>query len=113
MSENVEKLTKNKEIIKEDLSLLKKDAEKVKGDLSNLLKRVVDIGKEESGSAKDLIKDEGNKLIEELDEIFTSSKVKSRKKVKKARKKVEERPFLSLIVAFLVGVVLSKIMNRD
>lgn len=114
MAQNVENINvRNKDQIKEDINQLKTDADRVKGDLTDIFRRIIDIGKEETGSAKSLIESESNKLISEVDEILAKSKIRSKEQIQNVSKKVEERPFLSLFGAFAAGIVVSKLISKD
>jgi ElaB/YqjD/DUF883 family membrane-anchored ribosome-binding protein len=97
--------------VNQDVNTLKEDLNRLRNDvatLSDSLKKVVG-GGAEAGRAK---------ALEELENLFDQFKDRYdslRQETKRARtgleKEIEDRPFMALLGAFVVGVVLGKVMS--
>jgi ElaB/YqjD/DUF883 family membrane-anchored ribosome-binding protein len=77
--------------LQKDLGALKEDMSKLRSDISEITRKLVDLGKIEAGAARE-------KLLE-----------RSRKMADTVEKKIEERPIMSLLVAFIVGLLLGSL----
>ena len=81
--------------LRKDLNTLKEDISKLRSDLSELAQKLVNIGKSEAGVTKDRLLERGRKTAETVGQ------------------KIEEKPLLSLIIAFIVGLLfLSRVLKR-
>jgi ElaB/YqjD/DUF883 family membrane-anchored ribosome-binding protein len=98
--------------VSEDIEVIKADVAKLRSDLSSTTKKLVEIGKEETGEAKEKAKIEAALLLNELHSAFEESKRQGKRSVKKVENKVADRPFLSLLVAFFGGLIFCKIIEK-
>ena len=89
----------------QDLETLKDDVTKLRADLSQIAKSLLEKGKNERDSAKD-------RVLEELSYDLRSARDKSRETVGTVEHKIQEKPFMSLLIAFLIGLVLGKAFDR-
>lgn len=89
----------------QDLETLKDDVTKLRADLSQIAKSLLEKGKNERDSAKD-------RVLEELSYDLRSARDKSRETVGTVEHKIQEKPFMSLLIAFLIGLVLGKVFDR-
>lgn len=102
------------EYIREDLENLRRDTYKLKDDLSAITSKIFQAGKDEGVAAKDYLYDESVKLVDELENILNESRIRSKRKIRDASRSVENRPFLSVFIAFIAGMIISSILRgRD
>jgi len=83
--------------LREDLDILKEDVSKLRSDITELTQKLVFIGRSEAGVAKDKLLEQGKKTAETME------------------KKIEEKPLMSILVAFIAGLFLgslSLLVNR-
>ena len=88
----------------QDLEALREDVTKLRSDLSQLAKSLLDKGKSETDTAKD-------RVIEELMSNLRSARDKSSDTVESVEHKIQEKPLMSLLIAFLVGLILGKLFE--
>lgn len=89
----------------QDLEVLREDVTKLRADLSQIAKSLLEKGKNETDSARD-------KLLEELRFDIRSARDKGRETVGTVENKIQEKPFISLLIAFFIGLVLGKLFDR-
>jgi ElaB/YqjD/DUF883 family membrane-anchored ribosome-binding protein len=89
----------------QDLETLRDDVTKLRADLSQIAKSLLEKGKNERDSARD-------RVLEELSYDLRSARDKSRETVGTVEHKIQEKPFMSLLIAFLIGLVLGKVFDR-
>jgi ElaB/YqjD/DUF883 family membrane-anchored ribosome-binding protein len=90
----------------QDLETLREDVTKLRADLSQIAKSLLEKGKNETDSAKD-------KVIEELRFDLQSARDKGKETVGTMGSKIQEKPFMSLLIAFFIGLVLGKLFDRS
>ncbi len=88
-----------------DIDNLKEDMAKLRADLSQLGKALLEKGKSETDMAKD-------RVIEELKLELQSARKKGKETVDSVEQQIQEKPFVSLLVAFLAGLLLGKMFER-
>lgn len=89
-----------------DLESLKDSVASLKTDLSKISQTLLDKGKSETEVAKD-------RLIEELKFELEAAKAKGKETVESVESQIQEKPFMSLLIAFIVGLVLGKLFDRS
>ena len=89
----------------QDIDTLRDDVAKLRTDLSHLAKSLLEKGKNETDSARE-------KVIEELRNEFGSARDKGMETVDSVEQTIQERPFISLLIAFLAGLILGKLFDR-
>jgi len=88
----------------QDLEALREDVTKLRSDLSQLAKSLLDKGKSETDTAKD-------RLIEERMSNLRSARDKGSYTVESVEHKIQEKPLMSLLIAFLAGLILGKLFE--
>ncbi len=89
-----------------DIESLKDNVANLRADLSQITQTLLDKGKSETEVAKD-------RLIDELKYELEAARTKGKKTVESVESQIQEKPFLSLLIAFIVGLVLGKIFDRS
>jgi len=89
----------------QDLDAVREDVTKLRADLSQLAKALLEIGKSETDSAKD-------KVVDELMAGLRSARVRGNDTVESVEHRIQEKPLMSLLVAFFVGLLLGKLFDR-
>jgi ElaB/YqjD/DUF883 family membrane-anchored ribosome-binding protein len=98
--------------MEKEIESLKKDWERLAVDMSKTWKALVAYGKSEAGTRKDSMKEEMEKHLEGLRKELDVSYEKGKEAVKAIGTRVEENPWKSLFVAFGLGMLLGKLMER-
>lgn len=88
-----------------DIEALKEDVTKLRSDLSQLGKTLLEKGKQETDAAKD-------KVIEELKHELETARFKSKETVQSVEQQIREKPFYSLLIAFVAGLILGKLFEK-
>lgn len=88
-----------------DIENLKDNMTKLREDLTQISQTLLEKGKSETEVAKD-------RLIEELKYELDVAKAKGKKTVESVESQIQEKPFMSLLIAFIVGLVLGKLFDR-
>jgi ElaB/YqjD/DUF883 family membrane-anchored ribosome-binding protein len=89
----------------QDLEALREDVTKLRSDLSQLAKSLLERGKSETDTAKD-------RVIDELMSGLRSAREKGGGTVESVEHRIQEKPLMSLLIAFLVGLVLGKLFDK-
>jgi ElaB/YqjD/DUF883 family membrane-anchored ribosome-binding protein len=89
----------------QDLEALREDVTKLRSDLSQLAKSLLEKGKSETDTAKD-------RVIDELMSNLRSAREKGGDTVESVEHRIQEKPLMSLLIAFLVGLVLGKLFDK-
>jgi ElaB/YqjD/DUF883 family membrane-anchored ribosome-binding protein len=97
--------------VSKDFDVLKADVAKLRSDLSSTTQKLIDIGKDQSGEAKEIAKLEAAKLLNELEGAVEESKQKGRRALVSVEEKMIQKPLLSLLIAFIVGLLLGKVID--
>ena len=87
------------------LSAVKDDISNLRSDMNELFRKLIDTGKSETGAAKD-------KVIEELRDALQVASKSGKRTVESLESKVQEKPFISLLVTFFVGFFLGVFFDR-
>ena len=88
-----------------DVENLKEDISKLREDLSQVARTLLNKGKGETEAAKD-------RLIEELKYELDNARHKGKETVETLEGKIQEKPLMSLLIAFIVGMFLGKLFDR-
>jgi len=94
------------EDIGQDLDALREDVTKLRADLSQLAKALLEKGKSETDSAKD-------KVVEELMAGLKTARVRGNDTVESVEHKIQEKPLMSMLIAFFVGLLLGKLFDKS
>ncbi|KMQ75622.1 DUF883 family protein [Marinobacter subterrani] len=95
--------------VRDDLRMLRED-------LARLSKSVADNQKGNISSLRDEIRRESREAFDRVrqtgDEALNSARNAGEKAVHDVEHKIEERPFLSIIIMFLAGLLVGKLLDR-
>jgi ElaB/YqjD/DUF883 family membrane-anchored ribosome-binding protein len=92
---------------------LKEDMAKLRDDLAGIVDALKDVGKGRVEDAREGLGELADALRDALRGGLEGAREKSKKSVETVEQQIEQRPLLSLLAAFGVGVVLGKILDRS
>jgi ElaB/YqjD/DUF883 family membrane-anchored ribosome-binding protein len=87
------------------LSAVKDDISNLRSDMKELFQKLIDTGKSETEAAKD-------RAIEELRDTLQLASKSGKQTVESLESKVQEKPFISLLLSFFIGFFLGALFNR-
>lgn len=95
-----------------DLDGLKSEIEQLRSDLGSLVEAVLEGGKDKAESADATLREELQERLESLRDSLAQARERGEEAVETAQHTIEERPFVSVLVAFGVGMVAAKLFSR-
>ncbi|MDF0752638.1 hypothetical protein NLU14_20630 [Marinobacter sp. 71-i] len=99
-----------------DYEQVKEDLQKLRDDLSKLTKTVAEGQKSNISNLRDEIRRESREAFDQVrqrgDEAFNRARDAGSKAVHDAEHKIEERPFLSIVIMFLAGLLVGRLLDR-
>lgn len=87
------------------LSAVKDDISNLRSDMRELFYKLVDSGKIETEAAKD-------RVLEELSDALQVASKSGKETVESLESKVQDKPFISVLLSFFVGFLLGVLFNR-
>lgn len=105
-------MSSKKTNVSDEFDTLKSDVAKLRSDLSTTTKKLIDVGKDQTGEAKEIAKIEAAKLLSELEDAVDESKQKGKRALESVEDKIIEKPLLSLLVAFVIGLLIGKVVDN-
>ncbi|MDY6840129.1 MAG: hypothetical protein SV429_01235 [Pseudomonadota bacterium] len=100
----------------DDYDQVKQDLQELRNDLSKLAHTVSESQKSEINSLRDEIRRESLGVIKQVrqkgDETLRRAKDTGEKTIHDVESNIEERPFLSIVLMFLAGVLVGKLLDR-
>lgn len=96
-------MAENKDLGK-DVDVLKEDISRLKDDLSSIAETLLEKGKAETGAVKD-------RLGERVGDEFQSARAMGMEKVESIEDQIREKPLMSLLIAFVLGLFLGKLFD--
>ncbi|GJM15098.1 MAG: hypothetical protein DHS20C13_04250 [Thermodesulfobacteriota bacterium] len=106
-------MSTKKNDVSKDFEVLKADVAKLRSDLSSTTTKLIELGKDESGAAKEKAQLEAAKLLDELEGAIEESKNKGSRALESVEDRITEKPLLSLLIAFILGLFLGKIIDTN
>ena len=95
---------------------VRQDLQQLREDLSKLTKAVADGQKSNISSLRDEIRRESREAFDQVrqhgDEAFNRARDASTKVVHDVEHKIEERPLLSVVLMFLAGLLVGRLLDR-
>ena len=82
------------------LDEIRKDMSRLRDDLNSALRQIVDTGEEHH-----YLRDKASALAEKTKEV-------GKRAIDATETQIKERPFLSVLVVFLIGLVLGKLLDQ-
>ncbi len=89
----------------QDLETLREDVAKLRTDLSHIAKSLLEKGKNETDSARE-------KVLGDIRNELFAARDKGLEKMDTVEQTIQEKPFISLLIAFLAGLILGKLFER-
>jgi ElaB/YqjD/DUF883 family membrane-anchored ribosome-binding protein len=96
---------------RQDVDALKEDVKQLRRDLSSLSDTLKKIAHEGADIGRARTQDELERLYEQFKETYDSVRRETGRARTGLEKEIEDRPFASLLGAFVVGIVLGKFMS--
>ena len=91
---------------------LKTDIDKLRADLSSLTKHMKEVGNSAAADAKKAGADKVDELRNELERTAQQLKRQGEASVAEVEKTIQEKPLLSLLAAFGVGMLITRFLDR-
>ncbi len=98
--------------VQENVDNLKEDITKLRSDLSGITDTLMKISRNAYSIKNKELHDDALKLIEEFGDTMNTARSMSREKIRMAESKIGEKPFLSVLIAFLIGLVIGTVYDR-
>ncbi len=95
-----------------DLDGLKSEIEQLRSDLGSLFEAVLKEGKEKADDADTTLREELQERLDALRDSIAHAKERGEHAVETAQQTIEERPIISVLVAFGIGVLTAKLISR-
>ncbi|SHK17724.1 Membrane-anchored ribosome-binding protein, inhibits growth in stationary phase, ElaB/YqjD/DUF883 family [Marinobacter antarcticus] len=105
-----------KQTAKDDYGRVINDLQLLREDLASLTKAVAEGQRSSANNLKDEINREAHAVFDNLrkrgDAALTRATEAGSQTVENVEHKIEERPFLSIILMFLAGIIVGKMLDR-
>jgi len=98
--------------LQKELEQLKTDINKLRADLSTIGEGVRKMGTEAVGATQAKVKSVAQDALDEFQNKLNEAKSQGQKVVHDLEREIKEKPLTSLAVAFGVGFLLSKLLDR-
>jgi ElaB/YqjD/DUF883 family membrane-anchored ribosome-binding protein len=98
--------------LQKDLESVKEDLAKLRSDIAELTQKLIDMGKSEVGSTRNRIETEARNLVRELRQTLNETGDRGRKTVESVEQLMTEKPLVSLLAAFGLGLLFGKLLER-
>lgn len=99
-----------------DYEQVREDLQKLRDDLSKLTKSVAEGQKSNISSLRDEIRRESREAFDQVkqrgDEAFNRARDAGTKAVDDVEHRIGERPFLSIVIMFLAGLLVGRLLDR-
>lgn len=91
---------------------LRKDLDAIKSDIDALRKDLVSVADSVKGTATKRADAEIDALRKRLDKLATNVQTTGREQLRAVEEQIEERPLVSLAMAFAIGLMLGRLFDR-
>jgi ElaB/YqjD/DUF883 family membrane-anchored ribosome-binding protein len=98
--------------LQKDLDAVKDDLAKLRSDIADLTQKLIDTGKNEVSSARNRVRTEARNLGRELRATLNESGEQGLKTVESVEQLLTDRPLVSLLTAFGLGLLVGKFLLR-
>jgi ElaB/YqjD/DUF883 family membrane-anchored ribosome-binding protein len=98
--------------LQKDLDAVKEDLTKLRSDIAELTQRLIDTGKNEVSTARNRVRTEARNLGRELRATLNETGEHGLRTVESVEQLMTERPLVSLLAAFGLGVLVGKFLQR-
>ncbi len=96
----------------DDLAKLKEDITRLRDDLASVSEHVAGLGRSSYGQAKTAGIDKIDELRQELERTYERLRAQGEASVADVERQVQERPLLSLLAAFGIGMLATRLLAR-
>jgi ElaB/YqjD/DUF883 family membrane-anchored ribosome-binding protein len=98
--------------LQKDLDTVKEDLAKLRSDIAELTQSLVDTGRSEVSAARSRLRAEARNLQRELRETLSETGAQGLKTVESVEQMLTERPLVSLLAAFGLGLLVGTFLQR-
>lgn len=91
---------------------LKSDLGRIRDDLSEIAQALMDASKSEMSETRERLQSMAQQRLETVRSALESAKGQGKSTTEMLQRTIEERPLVSIAVAFGVGMMLGSLMNR-
>lgn len=98
--------------INDELAGLKADMQRLREDFMSLGQKLLNASSAELHNARNRISREAGERVDALRERADSAREAGREAADRLQERIEERPLLTMLIAFVVGLFFGKLMDR-
>jgi ElaB/YqjD/DUF883 family membrane-anchored ribosome-binding protein len=98
--------------MQKDLDAVKEDLAKLRSDIAELTQSLIDTGKNEVSTARNRVKAEARNLGRELRDTLNETGERGLRTVETVEQMLTEKPVISLLAAFGLGLLVGKLLER-
>jgi len=98
--------------LQKDLDAVKEDLAKLRSDIAELTQKLVDTGRSEVSIARNRVRTEARNLGRGLRETLNETGEQGLKTVESVEQLLTDRPLVSLLAAFGLGLLVGKFLQR-
>jgi ElaB/YqjD/DUF883 family membrane-anchored ribosome-binding protein len=98
--------------LQKDMEAIKEDMAQLRSDLAELTQRLVDMGKDEISTARNRVRARARTIGQGLRETLNDTGERGLKTVESVEQLLAERPVISLLAAFGLGLFVGKLLDR-
>jgi ElaB/YqjD/DUF883 family membrane-anchored ribosome-binding protein len=98
--------------LQKDLDTVKEDLAKLRSDIAELTQSLVDSGKDEISTARNRVRAGARSLGRELRETFNDTGERGLKTVESVEQLLTDRPLVSILAAFGLGLLVGTLLQR-
>jgi ElaB/YqjD/DUF883 family membrane-anchored ribosome-binding protein len=91
---------------------LRVDVGKLRSDLAEIAQALMETGKMEASEAKSRMQEMAQQRLDDIRKVLDTAKERSRDATDVLKQQVEQKPLMSMAVAFGAGILLGVILNR-
>jgi len=101
----------NSSRLQDDVRVLKEDFGQLRTDMADLMQTLVDATKSEAGDARKRLEDEASQRLAQMRDGIEEARRQGERAAATVEQKIEDRPFLSVVGAFGVGLLVGKLLD--
>jgi ElaB/YqjD/DUF883 family membrane-anchored ribosome-binding protein len=98
--------------MKTEVDAIREDIQKLQNDLKDVFHSVGEQGKEKLQERKQQLEAAMKSLHDRAAEIYDSFREHGQEAVNKSQKRIEERPFTAVFIAFAAGILFDRLLGR-
>lgn len=98
--------------VAQDFDTVKDDLGQIRKDFAELAQAILDAGRSGAKDAREKLEQEAQRRLDQLRDTAHSVRARGAHAVESVHDVIEERPFTSVLVAFGIGLIIGKILDR-